>query len=560
VSLAELDAGDVVLVLRCYGRSLREYRVVIDRLNVFPVPDGDTGTNMTRTVESVEAELAALEEAGEPALSAVLGALSHGSLMGARGNSGVILCQLLRGLSESLGACTAVGPHALAEALVKADAAARSAVLRPVEGTILTVSSRAAAAAAVAAATGGDLDAVATAARDAARAALIETPELLAVLAEAGVVDAGGAGLLLLFEALSEIVSERHGTPRLELPAAVEALVALSSPATGPALAGRGTSPDSPRYEVMFFLEAPDGAIGALRVRFGEIGDSVVVVGGDGLYNCHVHTDDIGAAIESGLEAGRPRQVRVTDLTEEPGEEERAAAAEPAGEDARGGWPRLAPKTAVVAVATGAGTRRILVSLGVASVIEGGQSMNPSTAEILEVTEAVAGQDVVLLPNNANIVPVAEQVAKLSTRRVFVIPTEGVQEALAALVAYDPAAPGEDNVLTMTSAADAVVAGEVTRAVRRANTPVGKVAEGQWMGLSRRGVEVLGSGLAEVAVALVERLLRPDHEIVTLITGEFAEEEELDRIIGQLDATHPELAVERLDGGQALYPLLLSLE
>ena len=562
MSLRELGAGDVIRLMRCYGAALRAHRSVIDRLNVFPVPDGDTGTNMTRTVESVEAELATLELGGEPQLSEVLSAISHGSLMGARGNSGVILCQLLRGLSDSLEGCAAIGPAALAAALVAADVAARAAVLRPVEGTVLTVSSRAAAAAACSAESGEDLETVTAAAREAAHQALLETPELLAVLAEAGVVDAGGAGLLLFFESLFLVVREVDSLPALRLPESVEALVEVSVEAGNATVFQRGEiAADSPRYEVMYFLDAPDESIEGFRLRFGEIGDSVVVVGGAGLYNCHVHTDDIGAAIEAGLDAGRPRQVRVADLREATPDEEHHELLDVASiEEPRPGWPRLAPVTSVVAVATGGGIRRILASLGVASVIEGGQSMNPSTAEILEVTESVVGRDIVLLPNNANIVPVAEQVAKLSRRRVFVIPTKGVQEALAALVAYDPAASGEDNVVTMAAAADAVVAGEVTRAVRRATTPAGEVAKGEWMGLSRQRVEVLGASLSEAALRLVERLVAPGQEILTLIAGDALEAGEFDDLVAELSRAYPELSVERLDGGQALYPLLLSLE
>ena len=482
--------------------------------------------------------------------------------MGARGNSGVILCQLLRGLSDSFGASNEIGPRVARAPSFAADAAARAAVLRPVEGTVLTVSARAAIAAVAAGESGGDRRGSRARHRCGRRGqeALEDTPRLLAVLAEAGVVDAGGAGLVLFFESLLAIVREESTIPGAR--PARSGVASLGRVAGSPACAHDrlAVSSDSPRYEVMFFLEAPDGAIDGVRVRFGEIGDSVVVVGGDGLYNCHVHTDDIGAAIEAGLDAGRPRQVRVTDLREEPGEEGLVLGRRIV-EEARPGAPRVAPVTAVVAVATGAGTRRVFASLGVASVIEGGQSMNPSTAEILEVTESVVGRDIVLLPNNANIVPVAEQVAKHSARRVFVIPTKGVQEALAALVAYDPAASGEDNVVAMTEAGDRVVAGEVTQAVRNATTSAGEVAErANGWGFLARASKCSDRVSPRLRSRLVERLVAPGQEILTLITGDALEAGEFDELVAELSRAYPGLSVERLDGGQALYPLLLSLE
>jgi hypothetical protein len=309
----------------------------------------------------------------------------------------------------------------------------------------------------------------------------------------------------------------------------------------------------------MFFLDAADDSIAAVRARFGEIGDSVVVVGGGGIYNCHVHTDDIGAAIEAGLEGGRPREIRVTDLHEQVGDELLHRHPGPVVATPTGGAV-IAPVTSVVAIATGAGVARVLGSLGVASVLEGGQSMNPSTEEVLALVQSVMGRDVIVLPNNANIIAVAEQAAKLATGRTLVVPTKGIQEGLAALVAYDPEASGEANAVAMQAAAERVVAGEVTTAVRRAMTPIGEVGAGQWMGLSRSGVEVAGPSFLETAAGLIDLLALPDHEIVTLISGVALQSRELDKLIEALASTHPGLTVERLDGGQALYPLLVSLE
>jgi hypothetical protein len=296
-----------------------------------------------------------------------------------------------------------------------------------------------------------------------------------------------------------------------------------------------------------------------VRTRFGEIGDSVVVVGGGGIYNCHVHTDDIGAAIEAGLGGGRPREIRVTDLREQVGDE-LVHREQTAGVALALGGAVIAPVTSVVAIATGAGIARVLGSLGVASVLEGGQSMNPSTAEVLALVQSVMGRDVIVLPNNPNIIAVAEQAAKLASGRVRVVPTKGIQEGLAALVAYDPEASGEANAAAMQAAATHVVAGEVTTAVRHATTEIGEVAAGQWIGLSRAGIEVAGTTFVETATELVDLLALPEHEIVTLIAGAGLAAQDLDALVVGIESTHPELSIERLDGGQALYPLLVSLE
>jgi hypothetical protein len=559
-----------------YGHVLRLHQEALNALNVYPVPDGDTGTNMALTLESVVGELTRLEgfeglEASVPPLSmtahpgspelrvAVCKAIAHGSLMGARGNSGVILCQLLRGLTGVVaeGDEDADGP-ALARGLAAASDAARQAVLRPVEGTILTVARAAAEGAEQCALGGASLVEVLDASHRSAAEALARTPEQLPVLAQAGVVDAGGSGYLLLLDSLLSVLDGRTLPPVPVVTAPAYSAIADALPEAGSEAEEPGTGNDL-RYEVMYFLEAPDHTIRAFKEVWAGIGDSIVVVGGEGLWNCHIHTNDVGASIEAALDAGRPRDIRVTDLADQVEEERwvREGAGVPAGAGADTEPP---PRTAVVAVANGEGIGRIFRSLGVHYFVAGGQSMNPSTAQILEVVESVPSDEVVLLPNNDNIRPVAMQVCELSSKTVRVVPTSGIVEGFAALLEYDPEAGAPDNAASMAESARRVVAGEVTRAVRDATGPAGPIHTGDWMGLSRDGVEVVGDSVAEATCGLLGKLLHDDHELVTLIEGEGSGAGETRRVTEWLAEHRPDVAVEVHHGGQPLYPFLISIE
>jgi hypothetical protein len=544
-------------VIATFRDGLRSHQQLINRLNVYPVPDGDTGTNMALTLESVATELDALES---PDLDGACRAIAHGSLMGARGNSGVILSQLLRGLTDGLNASGGLaGPADLAGALVTADRLAREAVQRPVEGTILTVARGAADGATDAAGTGGSLLAVAEAARVGAADALARTPALLPVLEQAGVVDAGGTGYLLLFDALLTVLDDRPMPEPPELPEV----------ATGGGAGAAGHSVDDDayatlaglRYEVMYLLEAPDETIPAFKEVWAGLGDSIVVVGGDGIWNCHIHTDEVGPAIEASLDAGRPRSIRVTDLLEEV-EEERWVR-EGAGDlDSGPSEAPLGPTpvTSVVAVASGDGIGRIFRSLGVQRLIAGGQSMNPSIAELVEAVDALASEDVIVLPNNGNIRPVANRVDELSIKHVWVVPTETIAEGFAALLAYDPEAGGAANAAAMESTARKVVPGEVTRAVRDSETSAGSVRTGDWLGLSRDGIEVVGDTLSDAACRLLELLVGEDHDLVTIIEGEGSGAADTRRITEWLKESRPLVETEVHHGGQPLYPYLFSIE
>jgi uncharacterized protein len=547
-AVAELNAAAIREAMSLYRDALRAHQQVINRLNVFPVPDGDTGTNMMLTIEAVVAEL---DQLADTSTAAVCQAVAHGSLMGARGNSGVILSQLLRGVSSRFTSAPSVGPAEVAEALTEASVLARKAVVKPVEGTILTVAHAAGEGAEAASAAGADLCATLEAARAAAKEALDATPSLLPALALAGVVDAGGAGYLLLLDAF---LSALDGRPLPDPPP----LSSIPETAGAPrALDAAGDLSRGLRYEVMYFLHAPDETIPFFKDVWAGIGDSIVVVGGEGTWNCHIHTDDVGAAIEAALDCGRPRNIRVTDLAEQVEEERwvREHAGTPPAEETR----REVPTTDVVAVVTGEGVGRIFRSLGVHHLVPGGQSMNPSTAEILAVVDSLEADQVVVLPNNKNIRPVAEQVNGLTDKAVRVVPTDSIVEGFAALLAYDPAAGADVNLAAMSASASRVLAGEVTRAVRDASTGAGPVREGDWIGLSAEGVVSIADSPSGAASGLLARLV-PDRELVTVIEGEGATPNETRRITEWLSDECPDVAVEVHHGGQPLYPYLFGVE
>jgi DAK2 domain fusion protein YloV len=547
-TLKALGAGELRRAVESFRDALRDHQEELNRLNVYPVPDGDTGTNMALTLESVCKELATAE-----AMPEVCTAISRGSLMGARGNSGVITSQILRGISEVCSSRDSIGGSEVVAALRRASDAAYEAVLRPVEGTILTVVRMTAEAVEAAAAAGVvELADLLELARTAADEAVAHTPEQLPALRAAGVVDAGGRGFTLLIAALQHIVDGRP-LPASEIGATP---VIVERHLAGDDVAGL-------RYEVMYFLDAADASIGAFRDAWGAIGDSIVVVGGDGIWNCHVHTNDIGAAVEAGIQAGRPHQIRVTDLFEE-------VAAERAGEH---DWVRAvtegdalaadlpAVQTAVVAVAVGVGMQRLLSSLGVQRIVAGGQSMNPSTAQILEAVEMCNAPAVVVLPNNKNIVPVAQQVPELSTKAVEVVPTTSVVEALAALVGYDPDASLGENVAALTEASVRVRTGEITQAVRDSHGECGDIGEGDWIAIERGGGIVAAvATAADACTALLDRIVDDDAEIVTIVVGADARAADNARIERHLKLAHPHVEVEFHEGGQPLYPYLVGVE
>lgn len=552
VALDVMEASHVAATIVAFRDALVAHCDVINDLNVYPVPDGDTGSNMSLTLGSVVEEL----ESADGDMAAVCKAISHGSFMGGRGNSGVILSQILMGATKVLGQAETASVAVWNEALAAAATAAYGAVPKPVEGTILTVVREVSEACA-------ELDDSVTlvdffeVAKDAGAVSLANTPKLLPQLADAGVVDAGGAGFLLLIDAALTVID---GRPLPEPPASSGPAIFLSDDVTP----GDDDHTDISdlKYEVMFFLDAPDDSIEGFKAAWGEIGDSIVVVGGDGIWNCHIHCDDIGAAMEAGIAVGRPHKIRVTDLIEELEHiESMRAPAEPEEiPEVTYANPNTVT-TAVVAVGVGEGVRKIFESLGVQAVVTGGQSANPSTELLLRAANAVPADNVVILPNNKNIIAVAKRVNEATDKSVGVIPTRGIAEGFAALLAFDPGAQLVGNVAQMSQAAGSVIAGEVTQAVRDSKSDAGPIAQGDWLGLTRGGITTIEKTLVDAMCAMLDHIVdADDHEIVTIITGADADEATTAAVAEWLETNRPDVEVEIHFGGQPLYPFYVGVE
>jgi DAK2 domain fusion protein YloV len=578
VATNTIRANDLKQVMARYLARLREHRESLNRLNVYPVPDGDTGTNMALTMESVAGALD-----GKSSLPDVAQAMAHGSLMGAQGNSGIILSQILRAWAEAFRDHKEVGAAQFAEGLERATAAAYRAVGNPVEGTILTVLRRAAEEAKEAGADGG-LGVLLDKVYARAEQALLETPELLPVLKAAGVVDAGGAGLLLLLACVREHV----GGAKVVLPPAFFRPATQLLSGDGHA-GGEGGSIADLHYEVMFMLEGPPGAGDSLKEAWAAVGDSIVIVGGDGSWKCHIHTDDIGAALEAGVDAGRPRGIKVTDLLAQAAAEDfhRAAYAFEPLPDA------LHAKVGLVAVANGPGVLELFRQYGAQGVVVGGQTMNPSVGDLLEAVEAVPARTVVVLPNNKNIIPAAEELDRLTRKQVHVIATRSIPQGIAAAVAYATNLPLETAVSRMDKAARGVRSGEMTRAVRDATTPAGTIHEGDWIGLVDGKVQMISPAVPGRVARLLTRLLRfvlgarragkraqrqekeafraafiallqkvvdSEAEAVTVVAGSGADADVTAAGRAWLEEFRAGIPIDVVDGGQPLYPYLVGVE
>lgn len=530
-----LDAAAVRRWLDLGLAGLGHRRAEIDALNVFPVPDGDTGTNLFLTLE---AAVSAVAEDAPPDgdLPALVAAVSQGALLGARGNSGIIVSQLVRGFGEVLASA---GPDddpgiTVAEAFRRAADSAYAAVAEPKEGTVLTVA-RAAADSTAGLGPGTSVAAVLTTAADAAAEALERTPDQLEALRRAGVVDAGGRGLVVLLDALVESVTGEH---REQAPTALP----VHHPSDGVEAQEEGGA-----YEVMYLLDADDAAVPRLRGVLAGLGDSLVVVGGNGLWNVHVHTDDVGAAIEAGIEAGRPHRIRVTDLCKDTAL--RRSVQAPGGR-------------VVVAVAHGAGTAALLEASG-ARVVRAHGNIAPSTGEVLEVLRSTTEAEVVLLPSESDIRPVAEaaaDVVRRDGRRASVVPTRSIVQTLAAVAVHDSSATFEDDVVAMTRAAGATRYGGVSVAVKDAVTSAGVCRVGDVLGIAGGDVVEIGSSVEDVAVALLGRLLATGGELVTLVRGDEGGEALVDAVARRVRRGHAGTEVVVYDGGQPYWPLILGVE
>jgi DAK2 domain fusion protein YloV len=514
--------------------SLEANRRRIDDLNVYPVPDGDTGTNLTLTVRGI---VDALEHGTDGDRATLAHDLTRAALMSARGNSGVILSQIVRGAADVLADPGAVDSRLAARAFRGASDAAYRAVRKPVEGTMLTVIRSLAEAAERKAHPELGVDELLPDLIVQGEETLARTPEMLDVLREAGVVDAGGAGLVELLRGITAAV---RGEALPEAPVEAE----LSVDAVHQELSEF-------RYCTVFVVEGEGLDADGLEQELERLGDSLLVVGDETALKVHVHTDDPGAALSLGVAQGTIDRIEIANMHAQTVAREERLTDElaPPDED---------KTTEVVAVVAGEGNRRLFASLGAGRIIEGGQTMNPSTQDILDAIEAAPAPEVVVLPNNANVVLSAEQAARLASKPVRVVRTESIPAGLAALVVYDSGRSAEANVGEMHEALETLATGAVTVASRDAEVDGVAVREGEFLGLVDDRAVAAGGSFDEVAQAVLGRLLAEPRDVLTLLTG--AEAPVLNGLRAWVGAQHPDLEVEVQEGGQPHYPLLISAE
>ena len=516
----------------------------VNRLNVFPVPDGDTGTNMLLTLQSAVEDV---KESNAAEVSKIAKLASHGSLMGARGNSGVILSQIFRGFARAVEGKASLTPAELAAGFEEAANAAYRAVNKPTEGTILTVAREAGRAAATAASNpDATVPRVIAAAAAGARSAVLKTPSQLQILRDAGVVDAGGFGLQLILEGMLKSVEESE--PALaalnesRLPVLAASQVALALPEGGWG------------YCTEFLIEGNNLDTELIRGQIESLGNSVLVVGEPELVKVHVHTDDPTSVINLAGGYGKVLKLSVGDMSTQ---HRRILEAEGGAGGARPARPNGAGLVAVVA---GRGLVDIFRGLGVDAIIEGGQTMNPSTQDMLTAIESVPYEEVILLPNNGNVIPAAKQVVGLTKKKVYVIETHSVPQGVSAVVAFRPERSGDENMRAMKAEAERVQTIEVTHAVRDTRSNGVKVKKGDVIGLINDKLEIAGDDYSEVVNRALGKLGPDSFELVTVYRGEQASDDELKRLESAIRSSYPGLEVEVQQGGQQHYPFILSVE
>jgi len=584
--LTEVGGRHMAYGLRTALAWLQANQEVINDLNVFPVPDGDTGSNMYLTLRSAVED--AQKAADQQSAGAVMQAAAHGSLMGARGNSGVILSQILRGFAQGVAGKARVDAPGVAAALQEASAVAYKAVMKPTEGTILTVAREAGEAARAAADAGGDIRAVLDDAVREAHASVERTPELLAVLRDAGVVDAGGFGFAVILEGFARALAEtsgevpdestpvrevrRVGEPKMRLPgggsAQGDARAAAAAAEGRRGAAAVAAKEEGWGYCTEFLVMGPGLDVDVLREELGALGESSLVVGDAELVRVHIHTADPAALIAAAAARGRLSKLKVEDMSAQHHEVlERAAAIEASTGRAAGaelGTPRSAavPRKplGVVSVAPGDGFRQILEGLGVDAVVAGGQTMNPSIEDLLTAVRQANADSVIILPNNKNVILTAQQVHQLAEGiDVRVVPSRNLPQGISAMLSLDPASDVEANRQRMEEALSAVHSLEVTRAVRDSQADGREIKTGDVIAIYDGRISGVGSEDLPVIEEVLDGL-DAEPELITVYWGAGVEQATAEALVEALRKRHGSVEFELHEGGQEHYPYILSLE
>lgn len=535
--------------------NLERNKDYINELNVFPVPDGDTGSNMSLTIMAAAREVSALEK---PSMDELSKKISSGSLRGARGNSGVILSQLLRGFCKEIKGKKQITVSVLADGFVRAVETAYKAVMKPKEGTILTVAKGVAEKAVELSEMDMDFETLGQEILDHGNEVLKQTPELLPVLKEAGVVDSGGQGLM---EFLTGAYNGLTGKEEIKEP------VTSGGAAKAQTMSSEEIDTSHIKYgyctEFIIMLEKEYNA--EIEAKFKEfltsIGDSLVVVSDDEIVKVHVHTNHPGLAFEKGLEYGSLTSMKVDNMREEHKEKviheqdrKKAAEQEAAKEEPKKPF-------GFVAVSVGEGLNDIFKDLGVDHIIEGGQTMNPSTEDVLDAISKVNAETVFVFPNNKNIILAANQAAEIEEeKQVIVIPTKTIPQGISALISFDETATAEANQAGMEDAITAVKSGQVTYAVRDTSIDGKEIKTGDYMGIDDVGIQAVGQDITEVVKDLIGAMADEDSELLSIYYGSDVEEEKANALVEAVQAAYPDFEVEAHAGGQPIYYYILSLE
>ena len=538
---------------------LDKNRQAVDALNVFPVPDGDTGTNMSQTILSAVKELGSRSFSGAGDVAA---GAAKGALKGARGNSGVILSQILRGFSKALDGADLMDAALLTKALRLGADTAYKAVMKPKEGTILTVIRVIAEEVERESAKTNDLDALTRVIIEQGDAILRRTPEMLPVLKQAGVVDSGGKGLMVFFTGFRAALM---GEP-IDTEATTEATAPKPQPLPGDYVDDHSKLEEiTYAYCTEFIVSHPrpdmkDTEVARLRKRLERIGDCVVVVGDLEIVKVHVHTNDPGKALQMALELGELDNIKIDNMLEEFRERqaERAKKAEEEAAAAEAAEPNK--PFGMVAVALGEGISTIFRDLGVDKVVDGGQTMNPSTEDLLQAVESIHADEVFVLPNNSNIILAAQQAAELAGKKVWVVPTKSVPMGISAAVAFMGDVSGEENFEAMQEAASHVHTASITYAVRDTNFDGYDIHEGDIMGLIDNKLSCVGSEVAEVARNVLSEMVTDESELITMFYGQDVDAASAESLKGELEGLYDACDITLYEGGQPLYYYIISVE
>lgn len=538
------------------AKNLESKKEWINELNVFPVPDGDTGTNMSMTILAAAKEVSALEQ---PDMASIAKAMSSGSLRGARGNSGVILSQLFRGFAKVIGKEQEVTVPVLSHAVQKAVETAYKAVMKPKEGTILTVARGAADKAAQMAEETNDMVLFLDEVIKEAERVLKKTPDMLPVLKQAGVVDSGGQGLVVILQgAYDALLGKELDTASITASAGVGAAAKITKETEAEIKFGYCT-------EFIIVLDHPllDHQERKYKSFLESIGDSIVVVADDEIVKTHVHTNDPGLAIQEALTHGSLSRIKIDNMREEHQERlikdaQKVAEMQAAQADAA---PQEQKEIGFIAVSAGDGLSEVFRGLGADYMIEGGQTMNPSTEDILNAVEKVAADHVFVLPNNKNIILAANQAAELSEeKKVHVIPTKTIPQGITALINFIPEQTAEENEARMLEEIENVKTGQVTYAVRDTVIDEKEIRQDDYMGIGDKTILAVGKDLAQVTLAMAESMIDEDSAIVSIYYGEDVTEDDANAIAQKIQAVSDELEVEVQYGGQPIYYYLISVE